>query len=66
MEDSFLSPRDFPSHPAYIYPSYGSSVKRGPTRPLIPLKESCATSACRSTAPKTSAARQRPHAQRGP
>src|SRR3954451_17150433 len=39
MEDSFLTPRDFPSHPAYVYPSYGSSVKRGPTRPLIPLKE---------------------------
>ncbi|CAH2928373.1 MAG: Protocatechuate 3,4-dioxygenase beta chain (EC [uncultured Paraburkholderia sp.] len=39
MDDSFLSARDFASHPEYIYPSYGSSVKRGPTRPLIPLKE---------------------------
>ncbi|KAA1011587.1 protocatechuate 3,4-dioxygenase subunit beta [Paraburkholderia panacisoli] len=39
MEDSFLTPRDFASHPDYIYPSYGSSVKRGPTRALIPLKE---------------------------
>jgi protocatechuate 3,4-dioxygenase beta subunit len=39
MEDSFLTPRDFASHPGYVYPSYGSSVKRGPTRALIPLKE---------------------------
>ena len=39
MDDSFLSARDFASHPEYIYPGYGSSVKRGPTRPLIPLKE---------------------------
>ncbi|MGF6504766.1 protocatechuate 3,4-dioxygenase beta subunit [Paraburkholderia sp. 32] len=39
MEDSILSPRDFASHPEYIYPPYGSSVKRGPSRPLIPLKE---------------------------
>src|SRR6202007_2571991 len=36
---SILTPRDFESHPAHVYPSYGSSVKRGPTRPLIPLKE---------------------------
>ena len=34
-----LSARDFASHPAYVHPGYGSSVKRGPTRPLIPLKE---------------------------
>jgi len=39
MDDSILSPRDFPSHPAYVHSPYGSSVKRGPTRPLIPLKE---------------------------
>ena len=39
MDDSFLSARDFPSHPPYVYPGYNSSVKRGPTRPLIPLKE---------------------------
>ena len=39
MDDSILSPRDFPSHPAYVHAPYGSSVKRGPTLPLIPLKE---------------------------
>ena len=39
MDESILTPRDFESHPAYVYPGYGSSVKRGPTRPLIPLKE---------------------------
>ncbi|KVA75393.1 protocatechuate 3,4-dioxygenase subunit beta [Burkholderia ubonensis] len=36
---TILTPRDWPSHPAYIHPEYRSSVKRGPTRPLIPLKE---------------------------
>ncbi|WP_133646114.1 protocatechuate 3,4-dioxygenase subunit beta [Paraburkholderia flava] len=39
MGDSLLTPRDFASHPAYLEPGYRSSVKRGPTRPLIPLKE---------------------------
>ena len=39
MDDSILTPRDFASHPAYIEPGYRSSVKRGPLRPLIPLKE---------------------------
>jgi len=39
MDESILSPRDFDSHPAYVYPPYRSSVKRGPTLPLIPLKE---------------------------
>lgn len=33
-----LTPRDWQSHPAYIYPPYGSTPKRGPTKPLIPLK----------------------------
>ncbi|NEK55907.1 protocatechuate 3,4-dioxygenase subunit beta, partial [Rhizobium leguminosarum] len=28
MDDSILSPRDFPSHPAYVHSPYGSSVKR--------------------------------------
>ncbi|RKP55934.1 protocatechuate 3,4-dioxygenase subunit beta [Pararobbsia silviterrae] len=36
---AILSPRDWDAHPAYIYPGYRSSVLRGPTRPLIPLKE---------------------------
>jgi protocatechuate 3,4-dioxygenase beta subunit len=39
MDEPILTPRDFDSHPPYVYPGYGSSVKRGPTRPLIPLKE---------------------------
>ena len=39
MDLSILTERDFPSHPAYIHPPYRSSLKRGPTRPLIPLKE---------------------------
>lgn len=39
MDESILSPRDFDSHPAYVYPPYRSSVKRGPTLPLVPLKE---------------------------
>ena len=39
MDDPVLTPRDFPSHPAYVHPGYGSSVKRGPKQPLVPLKE---------------------------
>lgn len=39
MDESILSPRDFDSHPAYVHAPYRSSVKRGPTLPLIPLKE---------------------------
>ena len=35
-----IAPRDFESHPSYIYPGYKSTVKRGPTQPLIPLKAS--------------------------
>jgi protocatechuate 3,4-dioxygenase beta subunit len=34
-----LSPRDWSSHPAYIYPDYKSTQLRGPTRPLVPLKD---------------------------
>lgn len=33
-----LGPRDWSSHPPYVYPGYKSTVLRGPTRPLIPLK----------------------------
>ena len=35
-----LDPRDWNSHPAYIYPGYKSTTKRGPLQPLIPLKAS--------------------------
>lgn len=34
--------RDWSAHPAYVYPPYKSTVKRGPTRPLIPLKRALA------------------------
>ncbi|MCM5680556.1 protocatechuate 3,4-dioxygenase subunit beta [Schlegelella sp. S2-27] len=34
-----VSPRDWSSHPAYIHPDYKSTHLRGPTRPLIPLKD---------------------------
>lgn len=35
-----LSPRDWASHPQYIYPYYRSTLKRGPQQPLIPLRAS--------------------------
>lgn len=34
-----LSPRDWSSHPPYVYSDYKSTALRGPTRPLIPLRE---------------------------
>ena len=37
-----LAPRDWASHPPYVYPGYKSTVKRGPTRPLVPLARSLA------------------------
>ena len=30
-------PRDWSSHPPYIYPDYRSTPLRGPTKPLVPL-----------------------------
>lgn len=35
-----ISPRDWSVHPPYVYPAYTSTVLRGPTQPLIPLKTS--------------------------
>ena len=35
-----VTPRDWPSQPSYVYPGYKSTVKRGPQKPLIPLKAS--------------------------
>lgn len=32
------APRDWTAHPPYIHPDYKSTVLRGPTKPLIPLK----------------------------
>ncbi|MBE9553842.1 MAG: protocatechuate 3,4-dioxygenase subunit beta [Proteobacteria bacterium] len=34
-----FSPRDWLSHPAYVSPEYKSTVLRGPTKPLVPLKQ---------------------------
>ncbi|MFW6077219.1 MAG: protocatechuate 3,4-dioxygenase subunit beta, partial [Hyphomicrobiales bacterium] len=33
-----VTPRDWSSHPPYIFPDYKSTRLRGPSRPLIPLK----------------------------
>ena len=33
-----VTPRDWSSHPPYIFPPYKSTVLRGPSKPLIPLK----------------------------
>ena len=34
-----LRPRDWDSHPPYIHPEYKSTVLRGPTKPLLPMKD---------------------------
>ena len=33
------NPRDWRSHPPYSFKAYGSSVKRGPLKKLVPLKQ---------------------------
>jgi protocatechuate 3,4-dioxygenase beta subunit len=33
-------PRDWSSHPPLIFPAYRSTVRRGPTKPLVPLRQS--------------------------
>jgi protocatechuate 3,4-dioxygenase beta subunit len=38
LEAPTISPRDWSSHSPYIYPDYRSTPKRGPTKPLVPLK----------------------------
>ncbi len=37
-ESKILSPRDWSSHSPYVYPPYTSTVLRGPTKPLVPLR----------------------------
>ena len=37
--DSSFNPRDWNSHPPYVYRNYKSTVLRGPTKPLVPLKQ---------------------------
>src|SRR5215470_18654155 len=39
MADNQLAPRDWATQPPYIFPDYKSTVLRGPTKPLIPLKQ---------------------------
>jgi protocatechuate 3,4-dioxygenase, beta subunit len=38
LKPKALLPRDFSSHPAYVDPAYRSTVLRGPTKPLIPVR----------------------------
>ncbi len=38
-EPAYLSPRDWRSHSPHIYPFYKSTLLRGPTQPLVPLKQ---------------------------
>ena len=37
-----LAPRDWASYPAHIYPLYKSTLLRGPTQPLVPIKQALA------------------------
>lgn len=39
MTDAPFAPRDWAAHPPYIYPPYRSTPLRGPTRPLVPLRQ---------------------------
>lgn len=39
LDNSTLAPRDWDSHPPHIYPFYKSTVLRGPTKPLVPIKQ---------------------------
>ena len=32
------TPRDWSSHPPYVFPGYKSTLRRGPQKPLVPLK----------------------------
>lgn len=39
-DSSPITPRDWTAHPPLIHPEYKSTVKRGPTRPLVPIRQS--------------------------
>ena len=43
MSETNYSPRDWSSHPPYIYPPYRSTPLRGPTKPLVPMQQSLST-----------------------
>ena len=40
--DAAMAPRDWTSQPPHLYPFYKSTLLRGPTRPLLPLKQALA------------------------
>ncbi len=42
LHPSFLAPRDWAAHPPPIDPFYKSTLLRGPTQPLVPIKQSLA------------------------
>ncbi len=39
MTQNPFTPRDWGSHPPYVHPPYESTPLRGPTKPLIPLRQ---------------------------
>jgi protocatechuate 3,4-dioxygenase beta subunit len=39
MEIKPYNPRDWKSHPPYMFKAYGSSVKRGPLKRLVPIQQ---------------------------
>ena len=39
MQIREYKPRDWKSHPPYVFKAYGSSVKRGPLKKLVPIKQ---------------------------
>jgi protocatechuate 3,4-dioxygenase beta subunit len=39
MEIKAYNPRDWKSHPPYTFKAYGSSVKRGPLKRLVPMQQ---------------------------
>lgn len=39
MTIKLIDPRDWSSQPAYVHPPYKSTVLRGPTKPLIPIRQ---------------------------
>ncbi|MDB5892200.1 MAG: protocatechuate 3,4-dioxygenase, beta subunit [Polaromonas sp.] len=38
-DNTCLSPRDWSAHPPHIYPFYKSTALRGPTQPLVPIRQ---------------------------
>ena len=40
MKIQTYNPRDWKSHPPYTFKGYGSSVKRGPLKKLVPITQS--------------------------